>query len=238
MNYAHILLTGLCLAVIAGGCGDHGADPDPVDPSKISFQAFAVGQKSAYVRFTASSKMIADAYGVYHYVDDTLMYQPDTLIAEIVSTQSNGFDVVEYYSTGSRLLADPELGAEAARRLRCTATIRNDSISFSGESRLVHHLLAGRTTYRALPLADIREPEMYFIAWRASLYPGETNVQGCVSGHVQCGRRYSSLNIVIDNAPMAWDGDGSTHVYSRRHGIVRVIVQYSWGMGIGGWDLL
>ncbi len=227
-------LIASCLTI---GCSDFGIDPDPVRPGQISFEKYEVGQSNRYVHFFASGDIF---YGpqppASYFRPDTIVYQPDTLITEIVALTASGFEMVERYSTGSSVFHDTTAAGQGLGELHVTVRIQNGGVTFTGQSRLLRMFLQFSLSPTPLPLRQIYEPETHFKSWRATIYPNaERYVQGCVRDYTQLGRKYYILNVIIDTS--MGNGCGATAIYSAKQGIVRVLYEYQ-ASPMEGWDLL
>jgi hypothetical protein len=230
----HLILIACCLIA---GCSDYGTDPDAVRTGQISIEIYQVGQTNRYRHYFAYGDVF---YGPQpppsQFRPDTIVYQPDTLITEIVARTSSGFEMIEYYSPGSSVLKASGKEADTLGILHTTVRIENGGVTFDGESRLVNAFLQSRIFPISLPLAPIESPVTEFKSWRASIYPNrEQYVQGCVREYAQLGRLYYWLNVIIDTT--MGNGFGRTIVYSSKQGVVRVLYE-SQGSPIEGWDLM
>ena len=87
-------------------------------------------------------------------------------------------------------------------------------------------------------MADISTPKFDMPGWKTNLGYCECRRTGYLEDYNLFGRAYQRLNVLVDNSPMATDGNGETYVYSKFYGIVRYST-YSWWTQDGyGWDLL
>jgi hypothetical protein len=196
------------------GPRDSGSDPDAPVPGEISFKDFRVGQRSRYAYFITAK----------FTETDSIIYQPDTLIAEIVRLVPGGFEMQENYPAGSG-------------RYKYVYVIFSDSgIVFSGDSWLVNFLTLQSVLSFALPRGDIPAPELLLSSSFPVVYGRR---RGFVRNYQQFGRAYYRLNFIC---AARFDGGNDiyqSYLYSNRQGLVRVVeVNLSTFDGARGWTRL
>jgi hypothetical protein len=193
------------------GPRDSGFDPDAPVPGEISFNNFRVGQRSKYVYFITAK----------FTETDSIIYQPDTLIAEIVRLVPGGFEMQENYPAGSG-------------RYKYVYVIFSESgIVFSGDSWLVNFLTLQSVLSFGLPRGDIPVPELLLSSSSPVVYGTRS---GFVRNYQQFGHSYSRLNFICAQQYYGGNDTYQSYLYSNTQGLVRVIeVNLSTFDGARGW---
>ncbi len=206
------------------------ADTVLYNENPILYSGLAVGQKSTYVLLEGRQ---------YH--NDTILddfnYLPDTLVAEIIGKDENGFLVYEYLTEGSAESPLPDhLTPDFSFQYYLKAegdylyffdldddNYLNSSLFWGWEDSLDLNLFVQKV--------DIE-------GWKTTLPYCECEQMGYDPSFELFGITYEDMNISIRNKEMQADGPGTTYMYSRKYGMVRSS-QYSWWSQTGhGWDLL
>lgn len=226
-----ILALAACAALTLFSCKE-GYDPEPPTPQSedhIRFDQLAVGQKSRYLGLTGKN---------YHSNSDDFTYTDDTLVLEIVGQDANGFRVREslHYVGDVFTWLNPDKDSVYHYYIH----IQDDTLRFkavSGNyipSRMVEYLISKT----GLPLSNFTNQPITLTGWKTNLGYCECRRTGYALDYELFGQTYPRLNVLIENTPMQYDGNGATYAYDKSVGIVRMST-YSWWTSEGfGWDLL
>ncbi len=195
----------------------------------IDFSNLAVGQKSWYLGFEGGSSYDPD--------NATFQYLQDTLTVEVLDASTEGFVFLEQIRPGSTSL---KLWQDSIKYL---VTIRQDSLKIDNtldRIAVVSSILP--ISQFALPLKQVQENETQIdgvIATPSTQEPVQGLYQtGFVLRHVQQGRQYDHLNIIIDRTDIVVDGPAYTVLYNEEAGVVRSFATSPWTGQSQGWDLL
>lgn len=240
MNYSKfhfVLLMAALFSVVA--CNKKTEEKDPGDQHNLPpafngpalrFDNLAVGQGARFVGLNG------ELYGssgvsVFDYTDDTLQL-------EIIAENANGFLVREslYYTGEVNEWFSPDKDSIYQYYLY----ISGDTLRFQkANSSFFYSRLFGYTTGKqGLPLANFSNQVIEIDGWKTKLGYCECRQSGYTENYTLFGATYPFLNVLVENKPMSFDGNGETFVYSKTAGIVRAST-YSWWTQTGiGWDLL
>ncbi len=214
---------------LAAACHKDGpVEPTPKTPS-IRFGAMEVGQKSRYLGLLGAE---------YYSSLDSFFYTQDTLQLEIIGHDDNGYLVEETYRYAAPV--SPLLEYEKDSIFRYYFQVVNNTLQVKQVgSTYIHSRIFGYLGgMQGLPLSDISSPKLEIGGWKTSLNYCECHQIGYAEAYRLFGQLYPRLNILVENSPMALDGNGETYIYSKSNGIVRFST-YSWWTQTGyGWDLL
>jgi hypothetical protein len=202
----------------------------PVNSTHILFDNLEVGQKSRYL------EILGENYGNAN--DSSLVYTDDTLSLEIIGEDVLGFKVEErlHYVGG----VDDWLNTSKDEVFVYYIQAVNDSLKIIPESGglLQSRIFGYSYKSKGLPLADINSPLLKIKGWKTSLNYCECYQSGYFENTSILNQSYNHLNVIVNNSPMAVDGNGETFVFSAEYGIVR-FTTYSWWTQSGfGWDLI
>ncbi|HLP96590.1 MAG TPA: hypothetical protein VK168_21255 [Saprospiraceae bacterium] len=230
MKYFTItLLSFFCFFSLVSCKHDPCCTPEPGPTlNQLDFSNLAVGQKSKYLLLLGEGYAWGQA--------DNYVYLDDTLVLEVVAQ-------------------DPQKGFLVEERLQYQQDLSSTWLEADKDSVYTYYLQAttdslkvipvtGNYTrsrifnLRALPLVQVANPEVHIVGWMTDLPYCECDRKGFVKNYTQFGRIYPSLNMLMHNSPMSFDGPGLTFIYSANDGIVRFSI-YSWWTQSGyGFDLL
>ena len=200
------------------------------NPDKISFENMAVGQKSKYLELTGE--------GYYSHNTDSFVYTDDSLSLEIISQDANGFLVEErdhYTGTVSNWLE-----YEKDSVYYYYFKVENDTLKIKPKNNpyLRSRIFGYHVGHTGLPLAEYTNNPIEIQGWLTSVPYCECYHDGYTKDFTLFDETYDRLNVIVQDSPMALDGNGETYLWSKQHGIVR-FVTYSWWTQTGhGWNLL
>ncbi|MCB0651899.1 MAG: hypothetical protein KDC85_11545 [Saprospiraceae bacterium] len=197
----------------------------------IMFCGLEVGQKSAYVLLQGNQYFNNQANDDYQYLHDTL-------IAEIVAQDENGFLVKEYLTPGSDPLPDGVYYmADSTYQYYLKTHLDSIKIYHPEAEYGILSLLYWHND-QTLALSNFTNQEADIVGWKTSLSYCECDQTAYDPFYELFGTPYENLNISILNAFMQVDGPGSTYIYSNLNGMIRTS-HYGWWTQSGfGWDLL
>jgi hypothetical protein len=217
-----IIAFATCALVATSACRKE-KDPvtnQPVNSTHIDFNHLEVGQKNHYL------EMLGENYSSNN--DSSFVYTDDTLSMEIIGEDALGFKVEE------------RLHASKDEVFVYHIQVVNDSLKIiPGPDPLLQSRIFGYSyNSKGLPLMDISSPLLEIKGWKTSLSYCECYQSGYFENTSILNQPYNRLNVIVNNSPMAVDGNGETFVFSAEHGIVR-FATYSWWTQSGfGWDLI
>lgn len=231
--------TLLTLLVVACKKEETQPDPDPVTPvtpidtlayaGPIRFDTMKVGQKSRYLGLLGDN---------YHANSNLFNYTTDTLQLQIIGHDANGYIIEERFRyTGP---VSSWFNTEKDSVFRYYATVVDDTLRFKplGSWYVSSRIIGYQISKEGISLAEITSPKIDIQGWKTNLGYCECRRTGYAEDYSLFGKNYATLNVLVNNAPMAYDGNGETYVYSKTNGIVRYST-YSWWTQSGyGWDLL
>jgi len=210
-------------------CGFSETDPIP-NPGPISFENLAIGQTSKYLGL----------WGEDYYNDnnDIFGYTDDTLELKIVGQDAQGFKVRESFHYVGDVVdwLKPDKDSVYYYYLE----IVNDTLRIhpGQANNFLSRIFAYHTSKSGLPVANITSPKIEITGWKTAMTYCECRRTGFAENYSLFGQNYPLLNVVVENSPMSFDGNGETYVYSKSDGIIRFST-YSWWTQSGiGWDLL
>lgn len=221
-------------------CDKEGDDdmpkPQPIESNKINFESLEVGQKSIYIRLMGEN-----------YYDDSnnnFEYLADTLIVEVTEKTDTGFVFQDYLTPASRSLTEPNWEKrywDANKVNTYHIAVKDNQISatsLSEEQYGSSHIGYLNDENAALSFTPITENPMTIEGWKVIGPHNESYSEGYAENYSLFGIFYDRLNIVINNVPMQVDGPGTTTVYNKNSGIVRISTYSAWTGEAWGWDLL
>lgn len=239
MNYSKfhfLLLTLMLISVVA--CkkneekdpGDQHNHPPAFNGPALRFDNLAVGQGARFIGLNGE-QYSSSGVNIFEYTDDTLQL-------EIIAENANGFLVKEsLYYTGE---VNEWLSPDKDSIYQFYIKIVDDTLRFgaAGSSYLYSRIFGYSTSKQGLPLANFSNQTIEIDGWKTKLGYCECRQSGYTENYTLFGENYPFLNVLVENAPMSFDGNGETFVYSKTAGIVRAST-YSWWTSTGiGWDLL
>jgi len=211
-----------------------------VDSLDTFYDQLEVGQRMKYVFFLARNYRSGQ--------DSVFEYQPDTLFVDVLFASENGWLLQESYAPGSRAPGIiREAGYDTTHHASYDSTARyfvrmaNDSLIFLGENgSRVSSIMFGQlhNFQRKLPLRELDDEAAEVVGWRSGFEYCECYMQGYADNVDILGRHYTRLNIVMEDQYMVGDGPGTTWMYSRDTGIVRLYWVNWWTQRAEGWDLI
>ncbi len=210
-------------------CGFSEADPVP-NLGPISFENLAIGQTSKYLGLWGE--------GYDNNSNDIFGYTDDTLQLEIVGQDAQGFKVKESFHYVGDVLdwLKPDKDSVYYYYLE----IENDTLRIhpAHGNYILSRIFAYHTSKIGLSLGNIASPKIEITGWKTAMNYCECRRIGFAENYSLFGQNYPLLNVVVENSPMSFDGNGETYVYSKSDGIIRFST-YSWWTQSGiGWDLL
>jgi hypothetical protein len=239
INAQSFLATLAFLALIVAACKKEDTPPDPVPPiiwvdtltytGPIRFDTMKIGQKSRYLGLLGDN---------YHANSNLFNYTTDTLQLQIIGHDANGYIIEERFR-----YTDPVsnwFNTEKDSVFRYYATVVDDTLRFKPlDSWYVRSRIVGyQISKDGIALEDISSPKIEIQGWKTNLGYCECRRTGYAEDYNLFGKNYAKLNVLIENSPMSFDGNGETYIYSKTAGIVRYST-YSWWTQNGyGWDLL
>lgn len=235
------VLATTCLVLLLTSFGCEKADPNPVVPGtptpntpavigQIRFDSLKVGQRSKFL------ELLGEDYN--NSFSNQFSYTDDTLQLDITAEDANGFlvseklryngDVSIYNATNKDDVYQYYLKVE-------NDTLRIKPYNSTFFSRIFGYEISKQ---KGLPMAAFTDPQIEVVGWKTNQPYCECRKTGYDTGYELFGETYPLLNVLIENSPMAYDGNGETYVYSPKNGLVRFST-YSWWTSTGyGWDLL
>ena len=226
----------LALLVVACKKEETQPDPDPVTPvdtltymGPIRFDTMKIGQKSRYLGLLGDN---------YPSNNSTFNYTGDTLQLQIVGQDGNGYLIEERYRYAG--IVSDWLDYEKDSVYQYYAKVVDDTLRFKqpGSTYIRSRIVGYQISKDGIALADISSPKIEIQGWKTNLGYCECRRTGYAEDYNLFGKTYPRLNVLIENSPMSFDGNGETYIYSKTAGIVRYST-YSWWTQNGyGWDLL
>lgn len=234
MKYYAFLFYAFIGLLLHSACRDFRPEipiPDPShDYGNIRFDSMAIGQKSRYLSLWGEN--------YYSSSTDDFGYFDDTLQLEIVGYDANGYKVKEtlHYLGDVHHWLTPDKDSVYYYYFKLegnTLKIAPSQGNFSHSRIIAYH-----TGQQGLNLTEIPSPLVEIKGWKTSWPYCECARTGYAENYTLFGVNYPRLNVLVNNAPMSFDGNGETYVYAKERGIVRFST-YSWWFQNGmGWDLL
>ncbi len=219
------------LIFLSGCCKDDSTLPTDSKVERIQFNKLAVGQSSSYLG------LLGENY--YLSTTDDFVYTDDTLVLTVVAHDAQGYKVAETLHYNGDV--DTWMAAEKDSVYHYYIEIKNDSL-FIRPTASATYVRSRMFDYWAnqsgLPLAEIADPAIQISGWKTDLPYCECDRTGYAENYSLFGQNYDRSNVVVANSHMAFDGPGSTYVYSPKHGIVRFSTYGWWTQSGYGWDLL
>lgn len=219
------------MLLLASGCKKESCAPGPpLNTNPVKFDQLAVGQVSHYIGLLGEN-YFENGAGTFTYTDDTL-------VIEVVSRDAHGYKIAESLRYVGDI--DPWMGFERDSVYTYYLNVRNDSLIVSpiGTDYLKSRIMGYPFQSAGLSLLPVSGPKVNLTGWKTDLSYCECFREGYVENYTLFGTTYDRLNVVIDNSPMALDGNGATYVYAPDHGIVRFSTYGWWTQSGYGWDLL
>lgn len=205
-------------------------NPPPAIGPNIRFDSLQVGQRSRYIGLSGKN---------YHTQADDFVYTDDTLYLKIVAQDDvKGYLVEESMNYVGDV--HPWLSPDRDSVYRYYIKVSGDSLHLQGTSGAYFYsrFFFYELKKRNLPLTDFTDQVINLSGWKTELGYCECRRTGYTEQYTLFGQNYERLNVLLDNSPMALDGNGETYAYSSVYGIVRAST-YSWWTSEGiGWDLL
>jgi len=206
-------------------------EPDPIpNPNPIRFDNLTVGQSSRYIGL----------WGEDYYTNNNnnFGYTDDTLQLKIVGLGVQGFKVEETFHYTGNVLSWLNYDKDSVYHYYLTVSDDTLRIKPSHNNYVNSRMFGYYTVKNGLALADIAAPKIEISGWKTNLPYCECRRDGFVEDYTLFGQTYPRLNVVVENSPMSFDGNGETNVFSKSAGIVRVSTYSWWTQGGIGWDLL
>jgi hypothetical protein len=225
------LLSLILLSIALFCCKKENPPSEPqAATTRIRFDALAVGQIS---RFLALS-------GEMYFSDkDIFVHMDDTLRLEIIEKDAvKGFKVAEtlQYNGDVHEWMNSDKDATFYYYLR----VENDTLRITphNSSYINSRIFTYKMAAQGLPLKKYDALQTNLTGWKTELDYCECRREAYTLNYTLFNKTYDHLNVLLENSPMAWDGNGMTYAYSKAAGIVRFST-YSWWTQTGiGWDYL
>ncbi len=206
-------------------------EPDPVpNLNPIKFENLTVGQKSHYLGL----------WGEDYHTNNTnnFGYTDDTLQLRIVGLDAKGFKVEETFIYTGNVLSWLTFDKDSVYHYYLKILDDTLRINPSHGTYVNSRIFGYHTAKNGLPLADIASPKIEISGWKTNLPYCECLRVGYTENYTLFGQTYPRLNVVVENSPMSFDGNGETYVFSKANGIVRFSTYSWWTQGGIGWDLI
>lgn len=225
-NYFTLLIiVAFCVSCTKNDDGQCGFD-NSVGKSKNFLESMHIGDKLYY------TMLIGENY--YEQGEDVYHYTGDTLELEVLDISAAGVVISQRITAWSNMMTDPNIYYWQKDSVYTnTWKIEGDLLFIETDATYFEtHLL----NVSRLKFSDYSEEEVALTDWRTSYSYSESNAQLFTTNYSLFNYHYDSLSVYIHNAPMSYDSNGSTAVYSKAHGIVRTS-EYGWWTQSGvGWD--
>ncbi len=214
-------------AALAAAC--HRESLSGGDP--IRFDQLAVGQRSRYTAFEGENCRNGDGLQFTHF--------KDTLVLEIVGQDAQGFKVMEtlHYADGTSSWYSYNRDSTYYYYF----LVSNDTLRLApiGTNYVVSRLFTDYfAPFAGLPLANFTDTEVKMKGWLTDLPFCECRKMGFTKKYKLFGKKYSRLNVLMENTAMQGDGLGYTYVYSAMDGLVKFSTCSAFTSSGYGWDLL
>lgn len=234
MKYYRLPIIALAVICLLLSCKKEELEIPSISPanSAISFLHPAVGQQSLYVLFRGED-IKDDSNFAYEYL-------PDTLAAEIIAEDENGWLIKEYLTAGSASLNGDNNVAFADSTWYYYLHSDNQRLTIRqwGDYYRTRLFFLEQNSTTGLSLQRIASPATEINGWKTMLPFDEEYTAAMTTGFTMFEEKYDHLNIIIENRPMQEDLPGHTHIFSLEKGLVRS-AEYSDYDGRGyGWDAL
>ncbi len=190
----------------------------------MNFLELEEGQIFRYVFLTAVG------YSDEDYFD--FQYTGDTLILEVMMKEENEIMIKECISDGSNMFSSEEdyYWKEKDSVYINTWLIENDSLKFPPNSW--SHLLATSDLALKIDLSC----EVDIKGWKTSFPTVGGDKHLFTTDYTLNDLTYDTLGVFLKNEPLSFEGDGSTILYNKKHGIVRTSTYTAWTDDGQGWD--
>ncbi len=161
-------------------------------------------------------------------------YTGDTLELEVLETSAEGVVISQRITAGSSMMTDPDIYYWQKDSVYTNNwRIVGDSLFIDSEGPYYGTHLLANTQFK---FSDYTGQAVEITGWQTTTNQGEQDALLYTTNFNLLGHNYDSLSVFVNNEPMTYDGNGSTSIYSRQHGIVRG-VQYGSMVPVGhGWD--
>ncbi|NEN24311.1 hypothetical protein G3O08_12430 [Cryomorpha ignava] len=223
--FALLLLVAIGISCTKNDDDDCGI-PNPPEASENFLESLNIGDKLYY------SMLIGENY--YQQGEDVYSYTGDTLELEVLNISEAGVLIAQRITAGSNMMDDSVVYYWNKDSVYTnTWNIEGDSLIVESDAPYFENHLLGISR---LKFSDYSEQEVEITGWRTSYSYSEANAQLFTTNYTLFNHDYDSLSVYIHNEPMSYDGNGSSFVYSKTHGIVRSS-EYGWWSQSGyGWD--
>lgn len=235
MKLFNTLFLLVCATSLFYGCQKDTSDtpePEIETAGNINLLSPEIGQKSKYVLFRGFDIKDNNNYD--------FEYLPDTLSAEVVSADENGWLIKENLTPGSASLNGEHNVAFADSTWYYYIYVEDQALKIKqrGNYYRTRLFFLEDNSERGLSLLRIASPATTLNGWKTML-PFDKNYQAAMTtDYEQFGTKYAHLNIIIDNRLMTENLPGNTHIFSLEEGLIRSM-EYSDFDGRGyGWDAL
>jgi len=224
-----ISFTLLLLFAIGVSCSKNDDDDcgAPAQAKSENFlESMSVGDKFYY------SLLLGENY--FEGSESEYYYTGDTLELEVLQVTTAGTVISQKITDGSQMVSNPDFYYWQRDSVYVnTWKIEGDSLFIESDGPYYsNHLLSNSR----LKFSDYTEQEVEIIGCCTSYDHSEQNAQLYATNYTLFGHNYDSLSVYIYNEPMSYDGNGSTAVYSKSHGVVRASTYGSWSPIVYGWD--
>lgn len=193
-----------------------------MDPN-MNLENLKVGQKFHY--------LLASGEGYEPLSGGNYEYTGDTLVVTVIKKVNNGYLLSEKLTDGSPIKLTSQYWEEDD--YQNIWKVRNDSIviedyqnSFSFSQFMVH---------KSLPLQAFTDGEIEF-GGKGFTYSHYKNAELYVKDYSLLDNTYDQLNVKVFNSGTTSDGPGITTVYSKEHGLVKIIAYDSMANLGSSWN--
>jgi hypothetical protein len=204
-------------------------EPFP-EPKRVDFEHLKIGDIMLYTYL--------EGRPCWDHAPCETTYTGDTLALEVIDKIDGKFLIQERITPGSAIFSSEikYITGVAHDTYESLWDIRNDSLKITSsdpDNPLVESHLVRRLKY---PLLEVNENKTEFNGWQTTL-PSDVGLANFyISDSKLLGITYPHLNGILVNTPMAYDNDGTTHIYNKVNGIVRVTSISAWTLAGRGWD--
>ncbi len=232
-----IALSLIIISIVYFSCSKEGPNDDSQESSAMNLDDLQPGQKFQFILLIGES---------YYDADNTsFVYTGDTLELEVLGIENDKYILKEALLPSSTVfqISDNSYYWNHPDSVYTNYWyIQNDSLIFEpvdGGPYMRSHLLFhpfGLYGDSGIDLTEFTDAKVTLEGWKTSWPYVENQVELYAEDVELLGNKYDRLNVLIANIPMQVDGNGSTYIYSRQHGLVRTST-YSWWTSQGiGWD--
>ena len=224
----YFILFLFCISLSSCADQKENEPEDYIEPVDVEFDNLDVGDVILYTYVTGQG---------HDTQSSEATYTGDTLKLTVLE-EDNGEYIIQEEITPNSAIYDSETKyiSKYENKYEAFWEITEDSISISSRTPMEDFESHLFPKPKSFSFAKFTEYEADFEGCRTTVPYDDFHVSFFIENGTLHDILYPHLNGIMNYIPFILDGDGSTHIYNKESGFVRVTSTSAWTARVWGWD--